>query len=83
MAEPQSSRAARAVNTPAVFEHAILGFVEAGIAVVPRPDLGAVEIRIRDAGEPPVVILLAPRQAMAVAALLVAAVAGIDRDERS
>ena len=79
MASPESTRAVRAVNPP-TFEHDILGFVEAGLAVVPRPDLGAVEVRIRDAGEPPVVILLAPRQAMAVAALLVAAVAGVDRE---
>jgi hypothetical protein len=47
------------------------------LAVLPRPDIGAVEIRARDA-EQTTVILLAPPQVMAVAALLIAAAAEVE-----
>ena len=63
-------------------ETALLGdMVEAGIAVHPRPDLGAVEIRIRDRGrEQSTVLVLGPDQALAVAELLVGAVLILGRE---
>ena len=47
MAARQSSRADRAVN-PDIFD--ILGFAECGLAVEHRPDIGAVELVIRERG---------------------------------
>ena len=76
MAAPESTRAIRAVN-PSTFETELLAFVECGLAVVPRHDLEAVEPRIRDR-EQSTVVLLAPRQVMAVAALLIAAAAEVE-----
>jgi hypothetical protein len=50
MAEHQDSRRNPAVNTiTATSPSQLLDFVEVGLAVVPRADLGAVEIRVRDA----------------------------------
>ena len=43
----ESTRGAPAVN-PATSELDLLGFVEAGIAVETRPDIGAIEIVVRD-----------------------------------
>ena len=80
MPEPQSSRAARAVNPQTSFELSILDLIECGLAVAPRPDLGGVELRIRDR-EQVTVLIVGPEQAMAVAKLLIAAVATVDREE--
>jgi hypothetical protein len=59
------------------FEQSILQFIECALTVVPRPDLDAVEVRIRDA-EQVTAVLLAPQQVMAVAALLIAAAAEVE-----
>jgi hypothetical protein len=58
----------------------ILQFTEAGLAIIPRGDLGAVELRARDRAGP-ISILLGQPQAMLVAAQIIAAVALIDREE--
>ena len=71
MAARQSSRADRAVN-PDIFD--ILGFAECGLAVVHRPDIGAVELVIRERGRIIETVVLAPEQALAVAERLVGAV---------
>jgi hypothetical protein len=52
----------------------ILDFVTAGLAVVPRPDIEAVELRVRAAGHPDTKIVLAPVQAVTVAQKLIQAV---------
>ncbi len=72
MAEAESTRGAPAVNPD--FQASILDFVEAGVRVTPRPELGAVELAIRDAVEA-TRIVLAPVQALEVARRLVGAVA--------
>jgi hypothetical protein len=58
----------------------LLDFIDAALAVVPRHDHGAVELRVRDHKHITVVVL-APRQARAAAALLIAAAASIEDDE--
>ena len=62
----------------------ILDLLEAGLRVMPRPDLTAIEIQARAAGEPPVVILLAPVQAVDLAGRLINAAldvaAAVDRE---
>ncbi len=62
------------------FATSILEFAETGLAVAPRGDLGAVEIKVRAGQQNPVAILLGPSQGMAVAALLIAAVATVGRE---
>ena len=73
MPGPESTRGAPAVN-PATFEIDLLGFAEAGIAVETRPDIGAIELAIRDHGQVAETLVLAPVQALAVAQRLVRAV---------
>jgi hypothetical protein len=73
MVEPESTRGAPAVN-PDDFEQSILQFVEAGLAVAARPDLGAIELALRDHGETVETIVLAPAQALVLAQRLFAAV---------
>jgi hypothetical protein len=73
MAEAESTRAARAVN-PDAFERDILNLTRAGLRVVPRPDIEAVEVRARALGHPPTTIVMAPNQALELAERLVAAV---------
>jgi hypothetical protein len=80
MATPDSIRGAAAVN-PTAFELDILQFAEAGLTVVPRGEIGGTEIRISDRFGDPVSVLLAAKQAMAVAALLIMAAAAVDDAE--
>ena len=63
MAAHDSKAARRAVNPPSSLEISILDMVEAGLTVVPRPDIGAVEIVVRDHGQVADTIILAPNQA--------------------
>lgn len=79
MATRQSKAAHRAVNPQSPFELGILDLIECGLAIVPRPDLGGVELRIRDR-EQLTVLIVGPEQAMAVAKLLIGAVATVDRE---
>jgi len=51
MPESQDNRAGRAVNPTTTFEIDLLGSAEAGIAVEIRPDIGAIEVVIRDHGQ--------------------------------
>jgi hypothetical protein len=70
MADRQDIGAASGVN-PAD----ILDFVEASLRVVARADIGAVELRVMERGEPVVAVVMAPRQALALRdALLLEAV---------
>ena len=69
----ESTRGAPAVN-PATSELDLLGFVEAGIAVETRPDIGAIEIVVRDHEQVAKTLVLASVQALAVAQRLVSAV---------
>jgi hypothetical protein len=81
MAAFESTRAGRAVNPTTAFELDILDLAEASLAVLPLLDVGGVEIRVKDHTGEPIRVLLAPRQAMAVATLLVHAVAAVDDAE--
>ena len=74
MPESQSNRASGAVNPTTTFEIDLLGVAEAGIAVEIPPDIGAIEVVIRDHGQVADVVILAPAQAIAVAQRLISAV---------
>jgi hypothetical protein len=57
---------------------ALLAFGRCALSVKPRRDLGAIEVWISDGGSRPVVVVLAPKQAMAVAALLIMTAAAVE-----
>ena len=59
---------------PSSLELDLLGFSEARLAVETRPDIGAIELIVRDHGEVADVVVLAPEQAVAVAQRLISAV---------
>jgi hypothetical protein len=82
MATSDLDRGDRRGNNPDPFK---LDFTEAGLAVKPVPQLGAVEIRIRSAGSRPITLVLAVSQAKALGRLLMlhaAVVEVVDREGR-
>jgi hypothetical protein len=75
------SRARRAVNpAPIDIAEMVLQFAECGLAVLPRPDIGAVALMAQDR-QGGIEILLAPLQARAVAGLLIASADAVERAE--
>ena len=74
MAASQSKGRVSAVNPD--FQAGILDFIEAGLRVTARPELGAVELAIRDARQS-TRVMLAPVQALEVARRLGGAVASL------
>jgi hypothetical protein len=81
MPRSKFSRARCAVNPESIdVAEAVLTFSEAGLAVLPRNDLTAVEIRARDR-KGDVQIMLAVKQARAVALLLLACAETVEAAE--
>jgi hypothetical protein len=80
MADRQDIGAASGVNPVTLSD--ILQFDEASLRVTPRPDLDAIEVKGRARGRPPVVLLLAPVQGLALAERLVGAVVALAREGR-
>jgi hypothetical protein len=81
MPRSKSSRARRAVNPESIeVAEAVLTFSEAGLAVLPRNDLTAVEVRARDR-KGGVQIVLAVKQARALALLLLSAAETVEAAE--
>ena len=74
MPAPESTRGAPAVNPTTPLRARPARLAEAGIAVETRPDIGAIELVIRDHGRVAEILVLAPVQALAVAQRLVSAV---------
>jgi hypothetical protein len=80
MPTQKSKRAQRAVKTADDFAADILTFLEAEMLVVPRLDLAAVEVRVRD-HELVTSVMLAPVQARAAATLLLAVASAVEAAE--
>jgi hypothetical protein len=81
MPAKKSSRAWRAVNPDHTdIAEQLLTFATCGLAVVPRTDITAVEVRARDR-QGGVQILLAVKQARALALLLLSAAETVETGE--
>jgi hypothetical protein len=77
----KSSRARRAVNPESIdIAEKVLQFATCGLAVMPRVDIGAIALKAQDR-KGGIEILLAPRQARAVALLLLSCAETVESAE--